>query len=266
MMIYGTAWKKDETARLVEEAITVGFRAIDTACQPKHYNEQQVGAGITQALKANHLTREELFIQTKFTPIAGQDINSIPYHPNDPLEKQICDSLEVSLLNLQTDYIDSLILHSPIMPIENTLKAWRVFESFVNQGLVKQIGISNSYDPNLLPYLYEVSELKPKVLQNRFYQESGYDKQLRAFCIKNDITYQSFWSLTANPHLLNSEAVRMIASHHNKTVEQIFYKFLIQIAITPLNGTTSKQHMKEDLEIVNFRLNDQEVNQISSLL
>lgn len=265
-MLYGTAWKKDDTAKLVELAIKTGFRAIDTACQPKHYNEKQVGVGISKALKETNLNRKDIFIQTKFTPIGGQDTNNMPYNPNDSLEKQICDSLQVSLSNLQTNYIDSLILHSPIIPIEDTIKAWRVFESSVEEGLVRQIGISNNYDPKLLSYIYEISSIKPKVLQNRFYQQSGYDKELREFCNTHNMVYQSFWSLSANPHLLNSETIIQIAKQYNKTLEQIFYKFLTQINITPLNGTTSEKHMKEDLEIVSFNLSQEEVNKINLLL
>lgn len=265
-MIYGTAWKKDNTSRLVELAIKTVFRAIDTACQPKHYNEKQVGMGISKALKETNLNRSDIFIQTKFIPIGGQDTNNIPYNPKDSLEKQIYDSLQVSLPNLQTDYIDSLILHSPIMPVEDTIKVWRVFESFIEEGLVKQIGISNSYDPKLLPYIYDIISIKPKVLQNRFHQQSGYDKELREFCNTHNIAYQSFWSLSANPHLLNSKTIVLIAKQHHKTVEQVFYKFLTQINITPLNGTTSEKHMKEDLDIVSFNLSIEEVNEINLLL
>ncbi|MBE0497430.1 MAG: aldo/keto reductase, partial [Campylobacterales bacterium] len=113
-MIYGTAWKKEKTATLVELAIQQGFRALDTACQPKHYNEKLVGVGVQKALLSTNLTREDLFLQTKFTPPDGQDPNNIPYNPADPIEKQIKTSLAVSKENLQTDYLDSLVLHSPI--------------------------------------------------------------------------------------------------------------------------------------------------------
>ena len=93
-MIYGTAWKKDDTARLVELAIQSGFRAIDTACQPKHYNEKQVGTGIQNSIKNLDISRDDLFIQTKFTPVDGQDLNNIPvYQPHD-------DSNDILYLNI----------------------------------------------------------------------------------------------------------------------------------------------------------------------
>lgn len=123
-VFYGTAWKKEKTAELVELALRNGFRAIDTACQPKHYNEKGVGDGIARA----GLKREELFIQTKYTPIGGQDKNNVPYNPKDSVPVQVRTSLEVSLKNLQTNYLDSLVLHSPMGSLEETVQVWRVFE------------------------------------------------------------------------------------------------------------------------------------------
>lgn len=265
-MIYGTAWKKEQTQSLVERAIVLGFRSIDTACQPKHYNEKGVGQGIANALKKLNLDRSQLFVQTKFTPVNGQDPNTIPYNPNDPLEKQVCDSLEISLKNLQTSYIDSLLLHSPIESIQKTLQAYRVLESFVEDGYVKQIGLSNTYDFRFFEYIYDQAKIKPKVLQNRFYAQTNYDNELRIFCLDHDITYQSFWSLTANAHIVNASQTFNLAKKYNKTNEQIFYRFLTQIGIIPLNGTTNEQHMQLDLQIDSFTLQDQEILSLKKLL
>ncbi|XPV53694.1 MAG: aldo/keto reductase [Halarcobacter ebronensis] len=93
-MIYGTAWKKENTASLVEEALLCGFKAIDTACQPKHYREDLVGVGLENAIK-NGIKREDIFIQTKFTPIAGQDRTNMPYEASDDILTQ----LEKSFIN-----------------------------------------------------------------------------------------------------------------------------------------------------------------------
>jgi len=265
-MIYGTAWKKEQTDTLVSLAIENGFRAIDTACQPKHYNEKLVGDGIKNALEKNNLKREDLFIQTKFTPIDGQDINNIPYNPNDSLEDQINTSISVSLENLQTTHIDSLLLHSPLFPFSELSKAWSVFEEFYNQGIIKQIGISNCYNLAVFKKLYDDATIKPKVLQNRFYAQSGHDKELRKFCIEHDVSYQSFWSLTANPEILNSQLLYELSLKYQKTQIQIFYRYLTQINITPLNGTTSSEHMQEDLSIFDFELDIVDIDSINSLL
>jgi diketogulonate reductase-like aldo/keto reductase len=109
-LFYGTAWKKAATASLVALALKNGFRAIDTACQPRHYSENLVGDAIAQS---STIHREDLFLQTKFTLPGGQDRNSIPYDVNAPVEEQVRQSLAKSLQNLRTDYLDSLLLHSP---------------------------------------------------------------------------------------------------------------------------------------------------------
>src|ERR1700723_2589668 len=90
-IIYGTAWKKADTAGLVRLAIQSGFRGIDTACQPKHYDEAGVGAGVADGTKSG-LTRRDLYLQTKFTSVSGQDPKRVPYDPMAPLPDQVAQS------------------------------------------------------------------------------------------------------------------------------------------------------------------------------
>lgn len=264
-MIYGTAWKKDETARLVELALTTGFRSIDVACQPKHYREDLVGVGIQNAIKSG-IKREDITIQTKFTPIAGQDLNDMPYYESDDIQTQLEKSFLTSKKNLQTDFIDSYLIHSPFTPLEDLIGVYETMEEFVECGQVGQLGLSNCYDIALLIYLYDIAKVKPKVLQNRFYKDSEYDKEIREFCKFANITYQSFWSLTANSNILKSTEMQQLIKKYKKTIPQVFYKFLNQIGITPLNGTTSKLHMLQDLDIDSFTLEDYEVQSLQNLL
>jgi len=84
-------------------------------------------------------------LHTKYTPFPGQDPNNVPYDPNSPIEEQVKKSLEVSLANLRTPYLDSWVMHSPFDTMEDTMKAWRTMESFVDEGTVKRLGISNCY-------------------------------------------------------------------------------------------------------------------------
>lgn len=261
-MIYGTAWKQEHTKALVIQALQSGFRGIDTACQPKHYREDLVGDGIV----ASGINRDELFIQTKFTPLSGQDPQRIPYDPNLSLGEQVAHSFQVSRDNLHVKVIDSYLLHSTQMPMSPLMQIWRAMEKIVQEGGAKQIGVSNCYDINVLKRLYDDAEIKPTVIQNRFYDESGYDIEIREFCKENAITYESFWSLTANPHIVRSAALSSLAKHYGKTNEQIFYRFLTQNAIVPLNGTTSQQHMNDDLNIFDFSLLPSEIDEISLLL
>ena len=138
-IIYGTAWKKSDTEELVKTALQEGFRAIDTACQPKHYDEAGVGAGIAASL-SDTLSRADLYLQTKFTSLTGQDPKLVPYDPRVPLAGQVTQSLGASLRNLRTSYVDCLVLHSPLENAQQTLVAWRAMESLVAGGAVRQLG------------------------------------------------------------------------------------------------------------------------------
>jgi len=251
-LIYGTAWKKERTTELVIRAVLNGFRGIDTACQPKHYREDLVGAALKELTTKHNVKREDLFIQTKFTSLNGQDPSKIPYDKNAPLEEQVRQSMKKSLENLQTKYIDSLVLHGPESTHEGTMKVWRVCEEFVKNGQVKQLGISNLYDKHGLEQLWNSSTVKPSVLQNRFYSDTDFDREIRKFCHEKNIYYQSFWTLTANPDFLKHSLVKQMAQQRHGTVEQILFRFLIDIGCTPLTGTTNDEHMKRDLEILTW--------------
>jgi diketogulonate reductase-like aldo/keto reductase len=264
-IIYGTAWKKAATEQLVSLAIQKGFRGIDTACQPKHYDEAGVGAGVAAGLKEG-LSRADLYLQTKFTSLSGQDPKRIPYDPKAPLADQITQSVAASLKNLQTDYLDCVLLHSPMPTMAQTQAAWRVFESFVDSKAIRQLGISNCYNRADLERLYKTARIKPAIIQNRFYADTNYDRDIRAFCDKNQIIYQSFWTLSANPHLLSHKTMTALASAHNRTAPQILFRYLTQIGVVPLTGTKSETHMREDLAIFDFELTDKERGAIDKLI
>ena len=110
--LYGTAWKEDATQRLTELALEQGFRGIDTANQRKHYDEAAVGRGISAAIAGGLVTRDELFLQTKFTFRPGQD-HRLPYDPAASIAVQVHQSFDKSLEHLQTKTIDSYVLHGP---------------------------------------------------------------------------------------------------------------------------------------------------------
>jgi diketogulonate reductase-like aldo/keto reductase len=252
-IIYGTAWKKSDTEELVKTALREGYRAIDTACRPKHYDEAGVGAGIAASLN-DTLSRADLYLQTKFTSLTGQDPKHVPYDPRAPLAGQVTQSLGASLRNLRTSYVDCLVLHSPLENAQQTLVAWRAMESLVAGGAVRRLGISNCYHVEQLDLIYNAVTIKPSVVQNRFYAAARYDREIRAFCHDRQITYQSFWTLTANQELLTQPAVIALGVKHQRTPEQVLFRYLTQIGIVPLTGTRSRVHMREDLAIFEFEL------------
>lgn len=264
-ILYGTAWKAERTAELVKQALEAGFRGFDTACQPKHYNEQGVGEGLQHA-QVLGIARSELYLQTKYTPLSSQDPHKLPYDANASVAEQVVQSFEVSLSNLRTDYVDCLILHSPMVPHESMMEAWQAMEAIHVSGGARQLGISNCYDLSVFQALYADASVKPAILQNRFYKDNGYDIAQRQWCTEQGVVFESFWSLTANANLLRSSLVQELAHDHDKTTAQVFFRYLSQLGIVPLTGTSSKQHMTEDLAIFAFELNAEQIQQMDNLL
>ncbi len=265
-LIYGTAWKKERTTDLVVQAVVQGFNGIDTACQPRHYREDLVGEAVAQLNQRHGVKREDLYIQTKFTAVDGQDPDSIPYDPTAPLKEQVKQSFAQTQKNLGTDYVDSLVLHSPLNTLEALMEVWTAMEEIYEAGGAGQIGISNCYYQNVMELLWTNAKVKPAVLQNRFSPETGYDRDLRTWCNENGVKTQTFWTLTANPHILNHSTMKDISAKHGKTAPQIFFRYLTQRGISPLTGTCDKTHMSEDLQIFSFDIDEDDIEAINGLL
>src|SRR4051812_17670796 len=128
--LYGTAWKEDRTQQLVELALKQGFRGIDTANQRKHYHEAAVGQAIASAIESGLIKRDDLFLQTKYTFIHGQD-HRLPYDPHSPIATQVEQSFASSLEHLGVTTIDSYVLHGPTLRMgltDDDWNAWRAME------------------------------------------------------------------------------------------------------------------------------------------
>lgn len=248
-LMYGTAWKKERTSELVLEALRAGFRGVDTACQPKHYHEPGVGEALHAAIGSGLVERRGVFVQTKFTPLVGQDAARVPYERDAPIAEQVRQSFEVSLQNLRCEYVDALVLHSPYPTLDETLAAWRAMEAIHASGRARALGISNCYSLETLRALYARAAVKPSIVQNRFYAATGFDRELRAWCGAQGapVRHQSFWTLTANRNAIGAPAVRALAAERGASAEAVFFKYVTQLGITPLTGTTSREHMRDDL-------------------
>jgi diketogulonate reductase-like aldo/keto reductase len=116
-----------------------------------------------------------------------------------------------------------------------------------------------------LKLLTEKAEVKPMVVQNRCFANRGWDREVRDFCKANKMAYEGFSLLTANPFVMQNPEVQSIARELGKTPEQIVFRFSMQAGMTPLTGTTSKQHMKEDLRVIDFELKDDDVKLIETI-
>jgi diketogulonate reductase-like aldo/keto reductase len=147
-----------------------------------------------------------------------------------------------------------------------TQAAWRALEAFVDTGQVRRLGISNCYRLDDLKGLCAGARIKPAVVQNRFYADTNYDRNIRAYCDQHQIIYQSFWTLSANPQLLAHEVITGAAAAHQRTPAQILFRYLNQSRVVPLTGTKSATHMREDLGIFDFELGREELNAIDEIL
>ncbi|KAK9449368.1 NADP-dependent oxidoreductase domain-containing protein [Limtongia smithiae] len=254
-MLYGTAWKADATASLVYTALCAGFRGIDTACQPKHYNEAGVGRGIQRFLSSpDGCRREDLYIQTKYTPISGQDIGRpLPYDTASSLSEQVLQSVATSLQNLGVDYIDAVLLHSPLPTLQDTITVWRALHGLTvadgGAAKIRMIGISN-VSLDVLRALIDATGIHPVVVQNRFYAATGYDVTLREYLREHGIVYQSFWTLTANDGFFTSPTLREVARTRGVSLVSAVYGMVLNEGVCILNGTTNEAHMHEDLKLL----------------
>ncbi|EXL50258.1 hypothetical protein FOCG_10275 [Fusarium oxysporum f. sp. radicis-lycopersici 26381] len=249
-LVYGTAWKKDRSADLVYFALKHGFRGVDTGGQPKHYNEKGVGEGVQRAIKEGLIKREGLFLQTKFSPPGNQDENA-PYDFNAPLVDKIHQSIQSSLTYFTVEgeepYFDSVLLHSPLRTLEETITAWKTLETYVPHK-IRNLGISNTTLP-ILKALNDAVTVKPSVVQNRFYPDTSFEVDLRAYCREQGIAFQSFWTFSANPRLAATKPVKMVAEKAGISEVAAYYSLVLGLeGVTVLDGTTTENHMKDDLE------------------
>lgn len=264
--IYGTAWKEDRTAGLVEMALRAGFRAVDTANQRKHYFEAGVGEGLAAAYRAGTVSRADLFLQTKYTYQRGQDYR-LPYDPAASLGVQVAQSLASSLEHLGTDYVDSFVLHGPSSGYgwaEADMEVWEAMRRERDAGRARVLGVSNVS----LQHLEEMETLRlelPTFVQNRCFARLGWDREVRAFCRSHDIVYQGFSLLTANQEVLNHPPFIEVAAKLNATPAQVVFAFARAIGILPLTGTSSAEHMRQDLGSLQITLPDELARAIESI-
>jgi diketogulonate reductase-like aldo/keto reductase len=264
--LYGTAWKEERSATLVETALRAGFRGIDTANQRRHYFEAGVGEGMAAAYRAGIVKRSDLFLQTKFTYRPGQD-HRLPYDPAAKLSAQVAQSMASSLEHLQTDYVDSFVLHGPSSGYGWTDADAEVWEAMVKErdaGRTRLLGVSNVALGHLEQMIEARAEM-PAFVQNRCYARLGWDREVRKFCSERKTIYQGFSLLTANLEMLRHPVVSGIAGRANCTPAQVVFAFARAVGMLPLTGTSNAEHMRQDLDSAELKLAADEVQVIEGL-
>jgi diketogulonate reductase-like aldo/keto reductase len=274
-LMYGTAWKEDATEALTARALACGFRAIDTANQRRHYFEAGVGAAVVAAIARGEVTRGELFLQTKFTYARGQD-HRLPYDPGASAGDQVRQSFASSLEHLQTDHVDSYVLHGPERGTGLSAadrQVWGVMSDLAVRGQVGRLGISNVTAEQLTALCGLTSAgggparpgaaghpawARPAFVQNRCYARTGWDGDVRAVCRREGIVYQGFSLLTANRQVLAHPTLLRVAARLGTTPAATVFRFAIDLGMLPLTGTTSIEHMRADLAVLDVPPLDQE--------
>ena len=264
--LYGTAWKEDRTPALTELALRAGFRGIDTANQRRHYFEAGVGQGLAAAYRAGVVTRDDLFLQTKFTYQQGQD-HRLPYDPAADLATQVAQSMASSLEHLGTDHVDSYVLHGPASGhgwSEDDAETWEAMVKERDAGRTRRLGVSN-VSLRHLEQMAATGAEAPAFVQNRCFARVGWDRAVRAFCAQRSIVYQGFSLLTANPEVLQHPLVSRLATRLGATRPQVVFRFAQAVGMLPLTGTADPEHMTKDLASRGLAPSADEVRAIESL-
>ena len=238
---------KKECEESVYQTIKVGYRLIDTAAA--YYNEDAVGAAVKRAIADGLCTREDLFITSKLWVQDMMDYESA--------QKGIEASLEKSGL----EYFDLYLLHQAC---GDYFSAWRAMETAYQEGKLKAIGVSNFY-PNILTNFCEVVKVKPVVNQVELHPYYTQEKALET--MKYYEVIPEAWAPLGggryNP--FEDEMLKGIAAKYNKSVGQVILRWNVQRGVVVIPKSTHVERIKENIDIFDFELNEEEMKQISSL-
>ena len=237
---FGTWNIHDKT--IILEAITCGYRLIDTAHM--YNNEKMIG----EALKECGIDRKQIFITSKLHQV---------YNSYDKAWQGILDSLK----NLQIDYLDMMLIHEPY---PQASEMYRALEEAYQQGLIRAIGVSNYSYARFTHFLKQVTII-PAINQ---VESHVYFPQLllRDQLLKQTVHMQAWSSFTDGNRSLFSEALLIeIGKKHQKSAAQVALRFLIQNNIAVIPKSKNTNHMKENYDLFNFELSQQDINQIATL-
>lgn len=223
-------------------ALNFGVRLIDTAYM--YNNEEEVG----RAIRDSSIPREEIFVITKIYP--SQFDNSE-------------EAIERALDKLDIGYIDMMLLHHPGT---NDVNAYKVMEKYVQQGKIHSIGLSNWYIEELEDFLPQV-EITPVLVQNEihpYYQELDVVPYIQS----KGIVVQGWYPFGGRGHtseLLNDKTIVEIAKAHNVTSAQVILRWNLQRGVVVIPGSSNPEHIKENTDIYDFELTDEEIQKIEEL-
>lgn len=229
----------DEAETSVLSALQCGYRLIDTA--NAYVNEKAVG----RAMRKSGIPRDEIFLETKLWPSF--------YEQEDAVEK--------TLQRLETDYIDLLLIHQPA---GNYVAGYRLMEKAYKEGKVRAIGLSN-FTPEQVQEILDICEVKPAVLQTEVHPYSQ-EKELKAFLDKEGIVIQAWYPLGHGDKALIQEPLfTEFGKKYGKSNAQIILRWHIQAGNIVIPGSKNPAHIKDNFNLFDFALTDDEMGKITAL-
>ena len=229
----------DEAETSVLSALQCGYRLIDTA--NAYVNEKAVG----RAMRKSGISRDEIFLETKLWPSF--------YEQEDAVEK--------TLQRLGTDYIDLLLIHQPA---GNYVAGYRLMEKAYKEGKVRAIGLSN-FTPEQVQEILDICEVKPAVLQTEVHPYSQ-EKKLKEFLDKEGIVIQAWYPLGHGDKALIQEPLfTEFGKKYGKSNAQIILRWHIQAGNIVIPGSKNPAHIKDNFNLFDFALTDDEMAKITAL-
>lgn len=230
----------------VLSAIRIGYRKFDTASF--YDNEVQVGQAIRQAIDEGLIKREDVFIATKLYPNEFARANR---------------NIDKCLRKLDIDYVDLMLLHHPG---SHDVEAYKTMERYVEDGLIRSLGVSNFYIREMTEFLPKV-DIMPVLVQNEihpYYQDRAVIEYLHDKGIVAEAWYP-FGGRGFNSELLKDPVITKIARRHAKSVEQTILRWDFQNGVVVVPGSGNPEHQKENISIFDFELSPGEMGQIDAL-
>ena len=229
----------DEAKASVLYALECGYRLIDTA--NAYLNEKAVG----RAMKKSGVARRDIFLETKLWPA---------YYEQE-------DAVDMTLKRLDTDYIDLLLIHQPA---GNYLSGYRLMEKAYDEGKVRAIGLSN-FNEEQIREILAVCKVRPTVLQTEVHPYSQ-EKKLKEFLMDESIVAQAWYPLGhGDKALINEPLFSKLAEKYGKTNAQIILRWHIQSGNIVIPGSKSREHIKDNFDLFDFSLTDDEMDQIAAM-
>ena len=229
----------DEAEASVLYALECGYRLIDTA--NAYLNEKAVG----RAMKKSGVARRDIFLETKLWPAYYEQENAV----------------DRTLKRLDTDYIDLLLIHQPA---GNYLSGYRLMEKAYDEGKVRAIGLSN-FNEEQIREILAVCKVRPTVLQTEVHPYSQ-EKKLKEFLRDESIVAQAWYPLGhGDKALINEPLFSKLAEKYGKTNAQIILRWHIQSGNIVIPGSKSREHIKDNFDLFDFSLTDDEMDQIAAM-